>query len=331
MAQTSVNPAKTPRELVENISHQSIAHPGANISFAGKVASIRTCCPRAAASVLSLFHHLERPGHPDITLTVVGRECAHLFHSQIDWDWEKLGQDPAGGSGWYLPAWKSITASDVSRTTVVLISKLLGARDFGRREIMRLILQDILDHHGILGIHGATIGGATSGVFLSNRGGSGKSTLVAQALSRGLRTTGDDFLLIESKPPRSSSDFLYSYFSNLKIHPESPAAPLLNLSSIKGEEKALADIAPQFPRGLVDRHQIVALVIPSVGRETSLEPASHERTLKAVLLSSVRLTGMSQQLFFRVKSLIEKTPCYSLVVGPDPGEGVNVVESLLVR
>jgi hypothetical protein len=194
---------------------------------------------------------------------------------------------------------------------------------------MRLVLQDVLDHHGILGIHGATIGGPTSGVFLSNRGGSGKSTLVAQALSRGLRTTGDDFLLVESKPPSYSSDFLYSYFSNLKIHPASPAAPLLNLFSIRGEDKALADVSLQFPSGLVDCHQIVAVVIPSVGRETSLEPASSQRTLEAVLPSSVRLTGMSQQLFFRVQSLIEKAPCYSLVVGSNPGEGVDVIESLL--
>jgi hypothetical protein len=61
------------------------------------------------------------------------------------------------------------------------------------------------------------------GVLLVGPGGSGKSSLTAYALSQGMRTNGDDYVLVDL---RESQPRCWSIYRTLKLHPSSPAAAL---------------------------------------------------------------------------------------------------------
>jgi hypothetical protein len=211
---------------------------------------------------------------------------------------------------------------------MAVISRSLQPEDFSRREVMRLLLHHVLDFHRALGIHGATIGTKKSGVLLTNRGGSGKSTLVLEALRRGYCTTGDDFLLVEASAEKPPEPLVHSFFSNVKIAPSSPAARGLEVTSRQNETKGMVDIESNFPNSLVSSHRLSALVVPQLGPATSMVRSTGERLLTALLPSSIRLTGKTPALIHAVEGLAESVPCFELTVGPTPTEGIDALEEL---
>ena len=78
--------------------------------------------------------------------------------------------------------------------------------------------------------HGASLAQSDSSgcVLIVGPGGAGKSSLTALALSQGMKTTGDDYVLVDL---RRSEPWCWSVYRTLKLHPTSPSAGLLRSQS----------------------------------------------------------------------------------------------------
>jgi len=61
------------------------------------------------------------------------------------------------------------------------------------------------------------------GILLVGPGGSGKSSLTAFAVSKGMRTNGDDYVLVDLREPQARC---WSVYRTLKLHPTSPSTKL---------------------------------------------------------------------------------------------------------
>ena len=73
-------------------------------------------------------------------------------------------------------------------------------------------------------LHGASLvcpGASQEGVLLVGPGGSGKSTLTAYGVTKGMQTNGDDYVLVDlsGKLPQC-----WSVYRTMKLHPSSPVA-----------------------------------------------------------------------------------------------------------
>lgn len=322
---------RSPRSFVEDIHRQYEPIAAEKYSFGPVTGTVLFCCQNTRVAVDGLFYHLRTSSKAHFHLSLMCRTCRPRFDTEVSWDWTTMGRDREVGVAWVAPEWDSLIATDSQRSTMALVSRGLSSEDFSRREVMRLLLHHVLDYHKTIGIHGATVGRDTSGILLTNRGGSGKSTLVLEALRRGYSTTGDDFLLINASPAGQSPSPAYSLFSNAKIDPASSAARDLTVSTRLGEIKGLVDIKRHFPDSLRPSHRLTALVVPQVGPMTSLVPTTSERFITAILPSSIRLTGKTMALIQAIEDLAKKIPSYELTVGPRPEEGIDALEELILR
>ena len=324
-----MNSSITPEDLLESISSHPSGIPGFTITLGSEVLAIKSCCRTAEKAVFRLFEHVKSDQVAEASLLLIGSECSDKYGLSVSWEWNGLAPDYLGGRAHFSPEWNSLFIADRQGKRHALVSRGLPGEQFGRREIMRLILRPLLDERGVLGVHGASLGNDTDGVLLTNKGGSGKSTLVAQGLQEGMKTTGDDFLLLCSESSPLSDIHVYSYFSNLKISPSSPSANRLSLEAQEGEEKSLAFIADDFPNGLVSKHKLKAVMIPTIAETTSLQDASREECLHALLPSSVVLTARTRALIEAVELIIETLPLYRLSVGQDPSTAIPIIENVL--
>ena len=326
---------ETPSHLVDEVFRLSgnSPDPGVIVNFAGTKIAFFTCCPLTLQGLNRLFHHIVGREGFDFALSIVCSNCLHGFPSKVSWDWDKVSRGEAAGLAWFTGGWNFLSAADSSRKRGIVLARGLAPREFSRREVLRIILQPFLDLHGIICLHGATIGRDGRGVLLSNRGGSGKSTLVAQGIRMGLETTGDDFLLLKPRDFENGSGRIFSYFSNLKIHRKGPGARGLDVepSLSTDDEKGLIWIARLNTRALAPSHVIEAVVIPLVGKRTCLKSASLRDGLDAILPSSIHLSGSPALLTNSVQQILKSLPVYSMSVGPDPQEGLEKTMSLLGR
>lgn len=329
MAKNPLNSSTSPERLLESVSAHNTGIPAFTITLGSEVLEIKSCCGRAQEAVFRLFEHVESDQVAETSLLLIGSECSEKYDLSVSWEWNGFAPENFGGRAHFSPEWNSLFIADRQGKRHALVSRGLPGEQFGRREIMRLILRPLLDERGVLGVHGASLGNDTDGVLLTNKGGSGKSTLVAQGLQAGMKTTGDDFLLLRSKTPITPNIHVYSYFSNLKISPSSPAVNRLALEAQGDEEKSLAFIARDFPNGLVVKHNLKAVVIPTIDNNTALDEASRQECLLALLPSSVVLTARTRALIEAVELMIETLPLYRLSVGPDPSTAIPLIEKVL--
>lgn len=299
------------------------------VSLGGLLIEFLPCCVSSGQALTQLFHHLETNGVPSLGLAVACMRCQARLVGKFRWDWGRLTENSPEGLAWFTQGFDAVTLSDTDYQKGAFLARHMPPEGLGRREVMRLALQPFLDAHGVVGIHGATVGDSTNGVFLSNKGGSGKSTLVAQAIKMGLQTTGDDFLLVPQPGEKKDALTLASFFSNLKIHPASPGSSGLEVKLESAEPKGLVDISAHYPGALVRQHHISALVVPSFGEHTELSEATRQECLSAILPSSIQLTGSPQKLVDRVHKILDVTPAFKLVVSSEPSSGVDAILNLL--
>jgi hypothetical protein len=331
VAKNPVISSPTPIALLDRLQ-QSLRDrlvPPLVCAFAGKVVSFEACCKGVSNALTRLFGHLISDGVPDLQVFPVDSSCFEELPFRAGWDWGNIGHNPREGVAWHTSGWDYLTVCDSDRGRAALLARGLIAEDFGRREVMRLLLHKILDFHMVMGIHGATVGDNTTGVLLSNRGGSGKSTLVLAALLQGMRTTGDDFMLTGPVSTASQPFVVSSYFSTIKIYPDEPLAAGLTITTRSDDDKGVLDIPEHFSGGLVRSHRLAAMVIPTIGDKTSSRPASREESLQAILPSSIHLTSTPEKLLHRVHELLDAVPAFLLTVGPNVNEGVHELKGLV--
>lgn len=197
-------------------------------------------------------------------------------------------------------------------------------------EHIRPLISGHIEDAGFLPAHGGTLGDHSKAILITNRGGAGKSTLVAAGVIRGMQTTGDDFLAL-----RGTREGLLSHniFGSIKLAPSSPAwAEIPFAPSITpGSDKALVPLSSLEPSAIAPTQLLTAIVVPVVGEITEIGEIEPGGVMAALLPSSFGLARRGSEVVRGLATVTEGLPAYRLTVSTDLDGAINALENLLSR
>ena len=187
-------------------------------------------------------------------------------------------------------------------------------------------LKQILNKLDYVNMHGAVVGRHGTGIFLANKGGSGKSSLMAYAIYRGMQTVGDDFLTLE----RNNPSIFYSLFRHFKLNENSPAFDLIKSTfNPMGKQRDGKEIF-EIPTATLQRSMAVKeILIPFVGENIQLSEISKTEALRKLLPSTLPLNNAISLTIKTMGDLIEKIPVYSLELNPNLEQAFELLEERL--
>jgi hypothetical protein len=112
------------------------------------------------------------------------------------------------------------------------------------------------------------------------------------------------------------------------------AAEDIESAGLNWHGKVEFDAANIAARGLADRMEIVAILIPEIGglRQTEWQAATAHRAALALTPSAVfQLPGDAAEGFGFLAAIARQLPCYRVRLSKDPREIAGSIESFLAR
>lgn len=206
----------------------------------------------------------------------------------------------------------ALEARDRQTDLTVLVLDTSDPARIARPESSRPFLESLLARRGLVSVHGGTVGDDQHCILLAARGGSGKSSLVAHAVRRGLRTVGDDFLYLGPGPR------LWSTYATVKLAPSSPSGGLVDPAVPVVDGKRLGWLPDIGPGCMAISQRPVAVVVPSVGERVSIRPIDVTAALVALLPSSAQLSSDRARTTRELTDLARSLPCFALTLAGDP-------------
>lgn len=221
---------------------------------------------------------------------------------------------------------------------------------------LREALQLLMAERGRLLTHAGAVGRDGRGVLLVGRGGSGKSTLALACALAGMQVAADDYVLLESEPPRA-----HAMQSTAKLTEDSaarlgvPAAaidPAGFEPTLEGSAKALVDIRALAPGAMTPHLDLLAIVAPTLPPPTStsssdidesdeagpaedgpvLRRISAAEGLRALAPSTIVQSGFAGGSALAVLAeLVRRLPSYALDLSPDPAANAAAVDRLVAE
>lgn len=299
------------------------------VSLGGTFASFRCCCDDTRDALIDALRHLRSTQEASVSVCLIDADHASGLQPPRNLQWfgpettDTTGNARVYGHQDFLCAWNH------SLTEFVGISRRFPAEDFGFRENLRLMLQPVLGLLGVDGLHGGTLGQGSTGVLLTGRGGSGKSTLVSFGVIHGWSTTGDDFLLVSSSDTKSTALTIGSLFGTAKLTNDSPSRSLFRTGIPQADGKDLVDLREIGPQAVIPEQKIKALISCQVGSESRLQEAEPIVFLESLLPHSVGHTYHPQRLTKRFRKAANQIPTYSLTSGPQLSASLDLLSGLL--
>jgi hypothetical protein len=177
-------------------------------------------------------------------------------------------------------------------------------------------LKQVLNLLGFVNMHGAVIGKAGQGIFLANRGGSGKSSLMAYSVCKGMQTLGDDFLTMRMTQPT----VFYSLFTQFKLAESSPSIQIVkeNFHSIGIHDgKEVFDIINSRESQFQSEMNIREILIPFIGSKIQIHDIDTPDAYKRILPSTVVLNHAVKETIEATKVLLETLPVHYLELTED--------------
>ena len=183
--------------------------------------------------------------------------------------------------------------------------------------------------------HAATLGIDGRGALIVGASGAGKSGTALAGLLHGLDSVGDDYVLVESGP-RVTAHAAFRVFKQDRdgLRRAGVAPGTIDDARLNWHGKVEFEAAALVPRGLADRLEIVALLIPSVARlrRTAIEPATTREAALALAPSGVlQLPGDTAGGFAFLADLLRRLPAFRARLSEDPAEIAEAIGSFLDR
>ena len=189
-------------------------------------------------------------------------------------------------------------------------------------------LKQILNSLNYVNMHGAVVGRNDSGLFLANKGGSGKSSLMAYCVSQGMQTLGDDFLTVG----RDQVANFYSLYRHFKLSESSPALKLAreNFREIgRYDQKQVFEISTDVGEVFRPKMKVKEVLIPFIGKETRLHEISKDDAFKKLVASTLFLNGATFATIKTLREMLEEIPVFQLELTPNLQEAFTLIESRL--
>ena len=229
------------------------------------------------------------------------------------------------------PSWQFYDRA--TRVGVQTLPTQLGMPPWEPGAPLRLFLHWAYAAAGMRLTHAATLGLDGRGVLMAGPSGSGKSATALAGLVNGLDSVGDDYVLVDI----GARVMAHPVFSVLKQDGEGLRRAGIVMADADTAEpnwrgKVELDAARHSPRGLADRMEIVALLIPEIARarRTTLEKAAAREAALALAPSGVfQLPGDSAEGFRWLAGLARRLPAYRVRLSEDPIDIADAIGSFL--
>lgn len=155
------------------------------------------------------------------------------------------------------------------------------------RNVMHWVLRD----HGLQLAHGAVVGRSGTGVLLTAKGGSGKSTTALGLVHAGWDYVSDDYcLLATASPPRAHRLYRVAKADDAALARFPGLVGAVTNPRRGRDEKAVIDVSAVFGSQVVDDMALTAVVIPRIdptARAPRLLPRSAADVARALVPSTM--------------------------------------------
>jgi hypothetical protein len=189
-------------------------------------------------------------------------------------------------------------------------------------------LKQILNVLGYVNMHGAVVGRDDSGIFLANKGGSGKSSIMAYAIAQGMQTLGDDFLTIKKTDVKN----FYSLYRHFKLSPSSPSLEIAQQKFLEiGQfgEKKVFEISTQIGDVLRTKMRVKEVLIPYIGERNRIHEISSADALQKILPSTLFLNSANLSTIKTVQKLLAEIPVFQIELSLNLPEAFELLDSRL--
>ena len=185
-------------------------------------------------------------------------------------------------------------------------------------------------------IHGATLGVDDVGVLLAGPGGAGKSGTTMAGLAAGMRTVGDDYVVVDDTRSRPTA---IPIFRVAKLDPVGLARLGTRASALDGQAanwqgKIEFDPARIFATPIAERIELRAVLLPRIARadRTTVTAVSALDAMRALSLANLyqfpaRLAATAHFLARLARTL----PAFRLDLSADPVEIGATLRGLVAR
>ncbi len=180
--------------------------------------------------------------------------------------------------------------------------------------------------------HAGTLGHNGRGVLLAGSGGSGKSGTVLAGLLNGLKSVGDDYVLLEADRGGVRA---FPVFSTLKQDPAGfgrlGLASRIGPRPLNWQGKHQFGIRELAADGVAEDLDIVAIFLPRIGSgSTRITPASPREALLALAPSALyQMPGERESGFRFFSGVVNSLPAYHLGLGTDPAEIAGAISAFI--
>ncbi len=186
---------------------------------------------------------------------------------------------------------------------------------------LRTLLAWWLSDAGLQIVHAAGVAMRGSGVLLTGRGGSGKTTTALLCVEAGWDYAGDNNLVLEPGNPLRA----HALYASATVR----AGTLERMPSLRDrlrnadrldEEKGLLFVDDRSGARMVASFAVAAILLPRVegGPTTRTEPADRAACMGALAPSSILpLPGAEHASFARLAAVARAVPAHHLVLGSD--------------
>jgi hypothetical protein len=181
-------------------------------------------------------------------------------------------------------------------------------------------------------IHSGAVGLNGTGILLTGKSGSGKSTATLASLRYGLDYVGDDYVLVDTE-----TAVVYSLYSSAKIALENvrrfpELGAFIREDTRVPDEKAILFVEPMMPGQTAASLQLSAMVVPRVTGQTSsfISEMTSMNALLALAPSTLFQSGnFTQADFLKLSRLVRKLPAFQLHAGTDLAALVECLRQFL--
>jgi hypothetical protein len=276
----------------------------------------------------------------DFTIQVIdGMRCS-AARPRLTWhvsDFGLKGRVPGWSNTeratYFLRGERGLAVADWrAHNAFVWLPSIEAMTPYERAAPFRWMIEGLARQRGLTTMHSAGIGERGIGVLIVGEGGRGKSTLALAAVAAGMDYIGDDYCLVDARPPYPA----YRLFNTAKVRVDSEVA-LRWIAGVESEvelhgDKVVLNLARHAPERLVHQLEIRALLLPEFTDATRpvIEKASAMAAFRRAAPSTVaQCQNSEQQAVADIGRLVRMLPCYRIRMPREPRRSIERIRELV--
>jgi len=173
-------------------------------------------------------------------------------------------------------------------------------------------------------IHGATVGNGRIAMLIVGPGGAGKSGTTLAGIAHGLRTVGDDYVVIEpGTPPRAWQ--IYRLLKQDEVGLARFPELACRISNRRANWQGKLELDPEslFPGCFEQSQRIGAILVPRIERvsKSAIEAVDREQAFDALVRSTLQqFPNERGSGFLFCRKLTRSLPCFAMSLSQDPSD-----------